>query len=101
VTQGMLRVSDDGSEVAAIEDKSTIRSLSCQGSLTAVDFSGLPLPACFTTGQPSNQFRLCRPRERWQSMVGKPGTRGITSSEIGVVESYLVDPHPVRKPWRE
>jgi len=60
-----------------------------------------PLPICFTTGQPPNEFRLCLPRERWQTILGKPGTRGITSSEIGVVESYLVDPHPVRKPWRE
>ena len=39
---GMLNVSDDGSEVAAIEDKSTIRSLWFRGRLTAVDFSTLP-----------------------------------------------------------
>lgn len=40
--QGKLNVSDDGSEVAAIEDKSTIRSLWFRGRLTAVDFSTLP-----------------------------------------------------------
>jgi len=40
--QGMLNVSDDGSEVAAIKDKSTIRSLWFRGRLTAVDFSTLP-----------------------------------------------------------
>lgn len=68
-----------------------------------VDIAALPapLPTSFTTGQPPNEFGLCLPRERWQAVLGKPGTRGIASDEIGVVESYLVDPHPVRKPWRE
>ena len=67
-----------------------------------IDVSTLPspLPACFTTGQPPNEFRLCLPRERWQTMLGEPGTRGITSSGIGVVASHLVDPHPVRIPWQ-
>jgi len=68
-----------------------------------VDVSTLPtpLPTCFTTGQPPNEFRLCLARGRWQALLGKPGTRGISSDKVGVVESYLVDRHPVRKPWRE
>jgi hypothetical protein len=58
-----------------------------------------PLPPSLTTGQPPNEFRFCLPRKRWQEILGKPGTRGVTSSEVGVVASSLVDTHPARLPW--
>ena len=55
-----------------------------------------PLPACFTIGGPGH-LTLCLARERWQALLGKPGTRGISSFEIGVVASSLVDPNPPRR----
>ncbi|MBI2407955.1 MAG: hypothetical protein HYV19_06625 [Gemmatimonadetes bacterium] len=52
-----------------------------------------PMPASFIVGK---QFSLSR--ARWQSILGRPGTRGISSGEVGVVESSLVDPSPKRVP---
>ena len=63
-----------------------------------IDIAALPapLPTCFTIGRPGD-LRLCLPRERWQALLGKPGTRGISSFEIGVVASSLVDQNPPRR----
>ena len=59
-----------------------------------VDFAALPepIPACFTVGG-----SVCLSRARWSTLLGRPGTRGISSSEVGVVLSSLVDPNPPRE----
>lgn len=48
-----------------------------------------PFPTCFTIGK-RKDLTLCFLRERWAGMVGKPGTRGLASAEVGVVDADRV-----------
>jgi hypothetical protein len=66
----------------------------------AVDDLPDPLPTCFAVGHPSDPG-LCFTRERWGEIVGRPGTRSVASSDVGVVGPTLVDRHPVRRPFAE
>lgn len=52
-----------------------------------------PLPTVFTFGAPSD-LRLCMPMARWQQIVGKPGARGVMSSQLGVVPTKLLQRRP-------
>ena len=56
-----------------------------------------PPPTCFAVGGVVG-YDLCVTRQRWQELVGRPGTRGIASSEVGVVAPSLVDTHPPTRP---
>ncbi len=60
-----------------------------------VSFSDLPrpLPSCFAVGSATN-FRLCFARDRWLRLAGKPGTKGIVSNPIGVVDERLCERVP-------
>jgi hypothetical protein len=48
-----------------------------------------PFPTCFTIGN-AKHSTLCFLAERWAGMVGKAGTRGLASSEVGVVDADRV-----------
>lgn len=48
-----------------------------------------PFPTCFTIGG-GKYWTLCFLRERWAGIIGKPGTRGLSSSEVGVVDADRV-----------
>lgn len=48
-----------------------------------------PFPTSFTIGK-GKGLTLCFSRERWEGMVGKPGTRGLVSAEVGVVDADRV-----------
>lgn len=52
-----------------------------------------PLPTVFTFGDPSD-LRLCMPMQRWQQIVGKPGARGVMSSQLGVVQTKRLERRP-------
>ncbi|MBI4500558.1 MAG: hypothetical protein HY700_05295 [Gemmatimonadetes bacterium] len=55
------------------------------------------LPTCFTIGK-GKGLTLGFSRERWEGLVGKAGTRGLVSSEIGVVDADRVQ-HPTDLPF--
>lgn len=42
-----------------------------------------PLPTCFTMGA-GHDCSLVMPRARWQQLVGRPGTRGLVTNDVGV-----------------
>jgi len=44
-----------------------------------------PSPMCFTISR-GKGLTLCMSRSRWEGLVGKTGTRGLASSEVGVVD---------------
>jgi hypothetical protein len=52
------------------------------------------LPSCFTVGR---QLALCFTAERWAELVERKAARGLVSSDVGVVDSRLVDRRPKRK----
>jgi hypothetical protein len=52
-----------------------------------------PLPSCFTVGA-APLHGLCFTKQRWRELVGRPGTRGISSAPVGVVTPARVDLHP-------
>lgn len=52
-----------------------------------------PLPSCFSVG-PVIGAQVCVTRERWMSMRGKPGARGIVLSSVGVVPPADADQRP-------
>ena len=62
----------------------------CEGDLER------PRPSCFPVG-PVHQALLALTRDRWRAMVGKPGTRGLMSYELGVVSTDLCDRDPPRR----
>lgn len=49
-----------------------------------------PLPTCFTIGKDPRPH-LCFTRARWEELVGRVGTRGLRSSEVGVVDPDRVE----------
>jgi hypothetical protein len=55
-----------------------------------------PLPTCFAVGGASG-LSLGFTRGRWSEIVGRAGTRGIASSDVGVVAQSLVEPNPPRQ----
>ncbi len=66
-----------------------------------------PLPSVFTIG-PHYRLQLCMTAERWATLVGKPGTRGIVSQLVGVVPDDEVVREPElplmeldRRAWKE
>ena len=60
-----------------------------------------PVPSCFLVGSPSDSAQLCFTRERWHQIVGRPGTAGLASIDVGVVQSILVDQNPSRRAFTE
>jgi hypothetical protein len=48
-----------------------------------------PFPTGFTIGK-GKGLTLCFLRERWAGMLGKPGTRGLATAEVGVVDADRV-----------
>lgn len=52
-----------------------------------------PLPDVFTVGT-APEIMLCMTGERWASIVGQKGTRGITSSPLGVAPASKVIRNP-------
>lgn len=52
-----------------------------------------PLPSVFTVGT-LPRIRLCLTAERWAEMVSKPGTRGFTSSTLGIAPDMDVVVRP-------
>jgi hypothetical protein len=55
-----------------------------------------PLPSCFAAGWP-HAFDLCFTKERWLNLVGRPGTKGMVSNPIGVVDKATRDGKPLVK----
>jgi hypothetical protein len=55
-----------------------------------------PLPSCFVVGR-APEFRLCFTPKRWEELVGRPGTRGLKSYEVGIVARELADQNPRRR----
>jgi hypothetical protein len=53
-----------------------------------------PLPQCFSVG-PVIGAAVCVTQQRWMSMRGKLGARGIALSSVGVVSPNKADRHPV------
>jgi hypothetical protein len=53
------------------------------------------LPSCFTVGR---DLTLCFTAERWAKLVNRKAARGMSSSDIGVVDARLVDRRPKRHP---
>jgi hypothetical protein len=63
-----------------------------------------PLPSVFLAGSVKNEVALCLPRQRWLEMRGKPGTKGIPTSRIGVVPASRVERNldlPVPLDWQQ
>ena len=52
-----------------------------------------PFPTCFTISKGTG-LTLCMSRSRWEGLVGKTGTRGLASSEVGVVDRDRVQVPP-------
>lgn len=52
-----------------------------------------PLPTCIGVGDPEYPS-LCFTRERWSELMKLPESRGIASTDVGVVAPSLVDPMP-------
>jgi len=72
----------------------TLRGLHCFRAgtpiyhyLSAADLPK-PLPSCLAIGLPT-RFYLCFTRKRWRELVGQPGTRGMVSNPVGVVDESL------------
>jgi len=67
-----------------------------------VSRSDLPpfLPGVFTIGAPP-EVELAVTAERWKEMVGRKGTRGVTSRQIGVVPDHKVIRVPELKTYEE
>jgi len=63
-----------------------------------ISASDLPsrVPSCFTVGTAAGPA-VCFTEERWAALVGRRGTRGLRSSDVGVVDPRLVDRRPRRK----
>jgi len=85
-----------GMKFSAIRCKSckTLRGLHCFSQdtpiykyISASDLSK-PVPSCFVIGLPAS-FNLCFTRKRWLELVGKPGTKGLVSTPIGVVDESI------------
>lgn len=60
-----------------------------------VNFGDLPqpLPTCIAVGERGSQL-LCFTSERWRELVKLPESRGLSSTEVGVVAPSLVEPMP-------
>jgi hypothetical protein len=56
-----------------------------------------PVPQVFTVGIQPN-VRFCVTADRWVSLVGLPGTRGLVSRPVGVVPDEEVIRNPDLKP---
>jgi hypothetical protein len=52
-----------------------------------------PVPSCFTASHGRTCY-LCFTAERWEKLVGKPGTRGVVSSDVGVVDAERCEREP-------
>ncbi len=52
-----------------------------------------PLPTCIGVGD-TEYPGLCFTRERWSELMKLPGSRGLASTDVGVVASSFVDPTP-------
>ena len=52
-----------------------------------------PLPTCIGVGDPESPG-LCFTSERWSELVSLPSSRGLRSTDVGVVAQSLVDPAP-------
>jgi hypothetical protein len=59
-----------------------------------------PLPDVFTVGSPPD-VHLCVTANRWAKMVGSVGTRGLTTSQIGVAPESDVVVYPELLTQRE
>ena len=59
-----------------------------------------PLPGVFTVGVPP-EVELAVTAKRWKELVGRKGTRGFTSSQIGVVADHEVVRVPELKTYEE
>lgn len=52
-----------------------------------------PAPPCFFVGSPIDT-RLCIPRDRWEQLRGRPGTRKLLSSRLAVVDESRIERNP-------
>ena len=52
-----------------------------------------PVPSCFQVGYPAG-LEFCMTKERWNALVGKPGTRRLLSRPVGVVKKNWINPNP-------
>lgn len=53
-----------------------------------------PLPTCIGVGDNRSTPDLCFTDERWRELVRRPESRGLASTDVGVVAPSLVDPMP-------
>lgn len=58
-----------------------------------VDGSKLPRQSCFAIGA-GHDLELCMTAERWRELVGKRGTRGVLSYEVGIAPPDRQDKAP-------
>ena len=63
--------------------------------ICATDLPG-PLPTCFGVSH-ENSLALCMTAKRWRDLVGKRGTRGILSHDVGVMPPDRCDRAPKLK----
>lgn len=63
---------------------------------TLVDGRALPtvLPSLFHIGQTAD-LSFCMPKQRWQEILGQPGTKNIVTLQVGVVKGGRISKHPV------
>jgi hypothetical protein len=54
-----------------------------------------PLPSVLLVGKNDDGVKLCMPRHRWLEIRGKPGTKRIPTSKIGIVPAKRVDRNPI------
>jgi hypothetical protein len=52
--------------------------------------------SCFAVGR-AQELRLCFKAERWQELVGRAGTRGLKSYDIGILDPGMVEARPTRQ----
>lgn len=51
-----------------------------------------PLPNCLTAGHHPTVYDLCFLPSRWRQLVGQPGAKGVSTSDVGIVAPELVSP---------
>jgi hypothetical protein len=54
-----------------------------------------PLPSVLLLGHGDGTASLCMPRSRWLEIRGKPGTKGVCTSKIGIVPEERVERKPL------
>ncbi len=58
------------------------------------DALALPNPGLFAVGSPDRMGGIGMTIERWMELAGTPGTKGIMSDDLGVVDRSEVDDNP-------